>query len=232
MKVHIDNKLYFFKKTLLKFKGVFCIIYFLHHAALSQEIKKDIIPLLKTKPQLDLRFNTRNSFISTRSARISGIKIGLSFEKKLKIGIGYNWLNSSITKNYHFESNIGEVNSYLEKLNLQYISPYIEYTYYHSKKLELTIPIHLGVGWTYFTYQNSPKNMSNLKPRSDLKLLLLYEPYSIAYYKPLPYLGIGFGLGYRLILISKSNYNLNSPTYVVKLKIYFEEVKKNIIQNN
>jgi hypothetical protein len=59
-------------------------------------------------------------------------------------------------------------------------------------------------------------------------LLVLYEPYSIGIYKFTPWFGLGFGIGYRLVLVGNKtiNENINSPIYVVKAKLYASELLK------
>ncbi len=161
---------------------------------------------LKQKPQLDFKVDSRNSFISNRQARIFGVKVGLNFNKKVKIGIGYNWITSDVFRP-----------SDKSFLKYAYLSPYFEYVYYKQDKWWLSIPVQFGLGWARYQYNNNSHT-------SPTYFLLHYEPAMIGMYEPVRYLAVGGGVGYRLMLIGQKNLDnkLTAPIYIIKVKLYLD----------
>lgn len=169
---------------------------------------------LKHKPSLYATFDSRGSFISNEIAQIKSVKLGLTYNKQFTIALGYNWLNTN------FETTIG--NGVKAKLNMQYITPYIEYSFLERKNIEVTIPVYLGLGRAF--YQDEQKN------NHQQNFILTYEPAMTATYRFLKYFGVGAGLGYRLMLVgnNKINEQFNSPIYLFKAKIFFGRLYKDL----
>jgi len=169
------------------------------------------------KPTVDFRIDTRNSFITHFYARIIGIKLGLDFNKTVKVGVGYNWLSSEIYKQ-------NDKNN--AQLKFWYLSPYLEYTFYRKEKWELSIPVLLGFGSSFYERINSTGHLVI----TDKHFMTLYEPYMTGQYKIIPWMGLGFGVGYRLIIIgSKESYSqLSSPIYVLKIKVLLGEIYRSM----
>lgn len=206
---------------LLLVKGIFVTWIFanstLGYAQTSEPFIDSIKSSFYNKPKLDLRVDARTSFITTKPARIFGIKLGLNFNDKVQVGVGYNWLISDIKTDRKIVIN-GSIELVDSRLVLQYVSPYFEYTYYNSPKLELSIPVMIGLGYSRYTAASS---FYQFVPDSKKNVVMFYEPYSVGVYKPIPFVGIGFGVGYRLLFIGNKSIseNLNSAIYVFKVKL-------------
>lgn len=174
------------------------------------------------KPKLDVRFGARNSFITTKHAKIFGVKVGLNYNNTVKIGVGYNWLLSDIERvNKVFNNETEE--EIISKLKFNYVSPYIEYVFLQHKKWETSIPVSIGFGAVNY-------KSTNVAFTTTKKFVLLYEPYMMAQYKFTRYTGVGFGVGYRLLVLGNSamNENFNSPIYVLKFKVFFSDIYRDI----
>lgn len=218
------------KKMPLKlFKGIFVYVVlfpFVLTAQTSEPFIDSIINSFNYPPRLDLRLDARTSFITNNPARIVGVKLGVDFNDKVKVGIGYNWLRSTILNNEYINKGLGRTEIYT-RLVLRYFSPYFEYTYHNSPKLELSIPVMIGLGTSHYTplnVQDSPFYTSN--PR----MVVFYEPSSTGLYKPIKWFGIGFGIGYRLVFVGNRglNQNFNSPIYVLRAKLLLGEIYRSI----
>lgn len=221
---HTNFKIYDTIKMPLT-KGIFfALILFCCSLDTYAQFFDSIKVAMHNKPSVDFRFDSRTSFITTHPAKISGVKIGLAFNKTVKLGVGYNWLNTSLFKHSFTTDQSGITRKVTYKLILNYISPYFEYTYFNARKFELSIPVMIGLGKTKYT---PLEYWLNVKPINSA-FLLLYEPTSIAVYKVFPWLGLGLGIGYRLVLIGNRtiNDNMNSPIYVYKVKFYPSELLK------
>lgn len=181
------------------------------------------------KPHLFAKLDTRNSFVENSRAKIFGIKTGLNFGKRLHVGVGYNQLYppaKDFDRQYYFSSTItSEKDSVPARLRMYYFSAHIEYIFYQTKHWELSIPLQIGLGKTYYIY-----TISNKKGRTQENLNFIYEPAVSVEYKFVKWLGVGADVGFRFMLTSdrKINQKFNSPTYAFKLLIYYNEIFKSI----
>ncbi len=186
------------------------------------DFEDDFNSSFRTKPKLDLKLDTRFSFISANDIRTTGAKIGLSFNHKFKLGLGYNQLI------YPSRSYIKKENQAIKvELNYQYISPYLEYIYYTSKRWEFNLSTQIGFGQASYQYFD---NITAKEKKTNQSFILSYEPSLLIDYKIVRWFGIGTGVGYRLILYKnkKITEQLTSPVYIFKLKIYLGEIVKTI----
>jgi hypothetical protein len=191
------------------FLAIFFI--FLNLSANSQFIDS-ISKNIKAKPVFFIKLDTRGSFVSNRHVVINGIKGGLSFDKKLKVGLGYNWLKSNYQPFYN------GINVNLISHN---ISAFIDYIFLKKGPFEYTANIQLGFGNVMYKHNQIPLENS---------AALFYEQSISAEYRFLKYFGIGFGLGYRFAVYNKRyiNEKLSAPVYIARLKLYFGDIYKEI----
>lgn len=195
--------------------GVLCLVFV---GNIRAQFLDSLVASFKHSPRIDIRQDSRNSFLIKNFVSISGIKVGLNFNRRVKFGIGYDWVAPSIFK-WHSPTQQALV------LKMRYYSPYFEYQYYKSKHWEYSIPLQLGTG--LFFYKNYLKDGTPYKTQKYY--FLTYEPHLIVTYKFLKYFGLGFGLGYRLVLIGPGlGKEMNSPMYVIKTKIYFEDIYRDL----
>lgn len=184
--------------------------------------ESDVKKSFKQKPQLDVKFDFRFSFIASRDFRTSGFKIGLSFNRKFKMGLGYNQLivpaKSTIIDNDKL---------FNAELKYIYFSPYFEYVYYTSKRWEFNLSAQIGVGRGHYQYYNVEENRTI---KTKYSTILSYEPVMLIDYKIIRWFGVGTGVGYRLIFYKNSNIeeHLTSPVYVFKVKVYLGEIVRTI----
>lgn len=176
----------------------------------------------KSKPQLDVKFDSRFSFIRGVDFRTSGFKIGVSFNRKFKTGLGYNQL--IIPAKSTIES---EERKFDAELKYIYFSPYFEYVYHSSKRWEFNLSSQIGIGRAHYQYFNPT---SEKAVRTRYSNVISYEPAMLIDYKIIRWVGIGTGVGYRLVLYKNSGIEekITSPVYIVKLKIYLGEIVRTI----
>jgi len=190
-------------------------LFFLFFNAYPQFVE-NIKNSLATKPKIFVSFNSTGSFVSNKNANVYSIKAGLNFNKTIKLGIAYNWLNSDIKKNI-----IVNNDTLTDYLKLNYLSIFTEYVIMNNKNVEVYMPIILGAGKTSYIYYFNNKKYTDVST-----FAILYENHLIATYKFLKYFGIGGGLGYRLMLKGSNTVgnHFTSLIYIVKFKIYFSEL--------
>lgn len=190
---------------------------------------------LKQKPHVFGKLDTRNSFIYNRRIKIFGLKTGLSFGKRLFIGLGYNQIypNAKATKNFdkqiYYTNELNTTDSVTAKLQLFYLSAQVEYIYYRNKHWQLSMPLQIGVGQTYYKYE-----LFGNKQYSERYTCLIYEPAISVEYRFVKWIGVGAEVGFRFMLTRNKEFNqhFNSPTYAFNLLIYYNEIFKSLFPNS
>lgn len=207
-------------KVLLTISVLCCLCVQLNAQHFEAEIKQ----ALKTKPKLDFRLDSRNSFINQNGVKVFGFKVGAQFDDKLSFGLGYNFLWSELSKEFNEGGSLANA-----KLGFYYFSPYVEYVFYEDQKWQLSIPLQVGLGESYY------KNTSDIGPQFyDRQFVASYEPAIAFQYRFLTYFGAGMGVGYRLMIIPNTEIEeqFTSPVYVFKFKVYFEKLLEDFGPNN
>lgn len=199
-----------------KFKLFFCLM-LVSTAGFSQQFEQELKEAIKEKPRFEVRFDSRNSFISQSGVRVFGVKLGLQFQEKLSIGLGYNQLWSSLTN-----QDIQWQNQFVRgELKFNYFSPYVEYVFYQDQYWEMSIPVQFGIGSAYY------ENKTEIgPPELHKKTVVSYEPAITFQYRFMKYFAAGMGVGYRLMIIPNREIKerFTAPVYLFKFKIYFQDL--------
>lgn len=179
---------------------------------------------LKQKPALLLKFDSRNTFITSTIVRTLGLKAGVSYNNRLAFGLGYNQLVSDVERTRIIENPPFEPDTVNYQLKYFYFSPFVEYVFYKDPRWKLSIPVQIGVG-------QSRLETDEYNPPAKVlgkDLMISYEPAITAEYKIIPWFGIGAGVGYRLMIYGNKNLNeqFTAPVYIFKAKIFFKEILK------
>lgn len=177
--------------------------------------------LMHSKPSIDARLESRWSFINNTPTKVSGVRLGLSFRRKLKIGIGYSWLDRKVSEKLRTTDAYGNSISVDNYLKFGYICYYADFVFYKTKRWQLSIPIQAGTGLYWRQYSNGTDLIKSKK-----RFLLLYEPGISTQYKITKWLGLGADVCVRLTL-RNTNYlsnTLNSPVYAGKILIWFDQI--------
>ena len=174
-----------------------------------------------TKPKLDVKFDNRFSFIRDNDVKTIGIKVGLSFRRKFKVGLGINNMLLPVQSKYITNAGIAVT----VNLKYFYFSPYIEYVYYNTRRWEFSLSTQIGIGSANYQYDDNGK-----KIKLNQSTILSYEPAMLIDYKIIRWFGIGSGVGYRLVFFKSPGIKekFSSPEYVIKLKVYLGEIFRTI----
>jgi hypothetical protein len=173
------------------------------------------------KPSIDARLESRHSFIKNDLVKVTGVRLGLIFQKKLKVGIGYSWLKSNVTNNLAITNYLGKPDTVKNFLKFGYIAYYADFVFHKTKRWQLSVPLQLGTGLAWFKYNNGNEDIKSKK-----HFLSLYEPGITVQFKITKWLGLGADIGYRFTL-KNTQYvgdKLNSPTYAFKLMLWFDQL--------
>lgn len=199
-----------------------CFLYAQYDPAKDVVFEDEFRKSFKTKPKLDVKFDNRFSFIRDGALKTIGVKVGLNFRRKFKVGLGINQMLVPIETTTFNEAG----DEFPVNLEYFYFSPYIEYVYHNSRKWEFSLAIQHGVGGASYQYQNPQGEKIKLQQ----SMVLSYEPAMLIDYKIVKWAGIGTGVGYRFVYYKETDINerFSSPEYVIKLKIYLGEIVRTI----
>lgn len=210
-------------------KGIFFALFFLFQINVAQAQKdfvEDIKFSLQQNPSPDFRVDSRHSFVANRIARILGIKAGLDYNQKVKIGLGFNFLWNEVEQERVLTNELGNLDTLNATFKLNYFSPYFEYVFYQEEKWQISVLGLVGVGKSRFDYTDN----TGFKGSINNSWVFLWEPYMSAEYKIWKYVGVGAGVGYRLAYSSNAftRSRLSSPIYILKLKVYLKDLLKDL----
>lgn len=196
----------------------FLCLWFRQHAQLMDSIGY----FLKQPYSIDARLESRNSFIDNQLISVSGVRLGLSFKRKLKLGIGLSWLESPVTEKFQSKNILGMDTSINRFLKFMYVCYYADFVFYKTKRWQLSVPIQVGTGASWF----QSNNKYSFDNKSSKYFLLLYEPGITAQFKVFRWFGVGTDVAYRFTMKNnkKVSEKLMSPTYSFKILFWFDQL--------
>ena len=165
----------------------------------------------RQSPKLLVGLDSRRSFISGRDVKVMGLRVGLEFEKRARVGFGVYTLASQFQRKFIQINYLGLADTVTTQLEFSYMTAYFEYILLTTKHWEVSFPIHVGIGDVGFS-----------KVAGEPQACLLTEVNAWASYKIFPFLGLAGGVGYRQILAGGDaiRENFNAPTYNFGIKFW------------
>lgn len=210
-----------FKKNTFTLKTITLLILLV----LSFNIEAQFLDTLKSithkKPSIDARLESRNSFITNYRAKISGVRLGVVFQKKLKVGIGYSWLAADIYDKKSIYNSLGKLDTVNNYLKLSYVAFYTDFVFHKTKRWQLSVPLQWGAGFSWHRYTDGNNTITSKKD-----YLLIYEPGISVQFKLLRWCGLGTDIAYRFAIEEHTGLSskLNSPTYAFKFLVWFDQL--------
>jgi hypothetical protein len=202
-------------KNLLFFLLLFPLASFAQFADSLREV-------VRHKSSIDARLESRYSFMDHRLISVSGVRLGIAFQRKLRIGGGISWLSTELAEEkspFYRDIRPAGVNRYFKFVYLCY---YADFVFHKTKRWQLSVPIQAGGGLSWFQ-DKTGYSFSNRDPKY---LLLLYEPGITAQFKVFKWAGLGADVAYRFTLKNRQKISgqLNSPTYSFKILFWFDQL--------
>ncbi len=200
---------------------IFFFVLFIFFFKANAQLLDSLKVIIKSKSSIDLRIESRYSFIDNELADISGIRIGVSFRRKLKFGGGISWLKSDLAETVFVPNENGILISTPKYLKLAYACLYADFVFYKTKRWQVSVPLQIGAGATWFQYEKGYHLNSTNK-----RLLLLYEPGISTQFKIFKWFGLGVGVCYRFAIKNNSaiSERLSSPTYAFKVLFWADQL--------
>ncbi len=185
--------------------------------------------IFKRRKSIDLRLESRNSFIHNELISVTGIRGGIAFQRKLRIGCGISWLKTNFQTPFYIQNSFGKIDTTPKFLKFAYFCGYIDFVFYKTKRWQLSVPIQLGSGVSWF----QESKVYSFDNKDAKHFLLLYEPGITVQFKIFKWLGVGSDVAYRFTLknTKKIGEKLNSPTYSFKLLTWFDQLYYQLFPN-
>jgi hypothetical protein len=117
------------------------------------------------------------------------------------------------------------------QLEMSFYPVCFEYTFYRKYPWQFSVPLSIGVGNSYFWYY---KNAAGDKGETDKETVALLTMNVDAQYKIIKWVGVGAGLGFRVMLKDNNNIheNFNSVIYSLQIRIFVDEIYRSLFLKN
>jgi hypothetical protein len=214
----------------LTMRVFFLPLLFLPSVLLCQpsSLKDSLSAAFDEAPRLVVRFETRNSFVTGKPAHVRGLKAGYQFGETVVLGVGYHWLERKLTQELVVNTPDGQEVVDAE-IRMDYVSAHFDYTFYRQNNWYVSIPVQLGFGRSSLEY-----DLEGDSRKTRFGSMVLYEPAMSVEYRLLKYIGLGAGVGYRLMLLNNKGIdgNFNSPTYSLRVRLLLGKIYQDWVRNN
>lgn len=184
---------------------------------------RDMNRHLQEKPKVSFSFDNRNTFMLGQNANIVGIRAGLEFNERVRIGAGIYGLNTDIPRMIIIpHDSIGiPPDTLLSQVGFSYLSLFTEYAFFKSKRWEFAVPLYLGLGSTSYragSYEYRKATVSLLETS-------LYGQFYV-----FSWLAFHAGAGYRLMLNTNPAVSgrFSGPVYTLGVKVYFGKLYRSV----
>ncbi len=208
------------------------LVVLLIHLSVHAQYLDTMHAVFNHKSSIDARLESRNSFINNELISVTGVRLGVAFQRKLRIGGGFSWLKSEVKKVDYGKSDNGTiVDTTTRFLKFGYLCYYIDFVFYKTKRWQLSVPIQAGTGISWL--QQDKKIRPSLFKRTNY-LLVLYEPGITVQFKITKWLGLGTDVAYRFTLKNNKyvGEKLNSPTYAFKVLFWADQLFYDLFPNS
>jgi hypothetical protein len=185
---------------------------------------------LQQKPKVFATLANFNTFIDHQYANIFRVKAGLTYNQKIRFGIGYsNLANNSVITTIHInEDNLDYYTN--GKLSYSSFSVSAEYFFFDKYPWQCTVtPFQIGVGGASYEYfDRTLQTLTNTASET----IILYQPEVSAQYSIFTWFGVGATVGYRLTLYrsQKLIQNLDAPTFAIDFRLFLDEIYKELFE--
>lgn len=188
---------------------------------LNAQLFDSLPSVFRQKQSIDARLESRYSFIGGDVAAMNGVRLGIAYQRKLRMGGGLSWLNTPLPARVPvYETATGFRN--WKYLKFAYLCYYIDVVFYKTKRWQLSVPLQLGTGMMWYQH----KRGYHLTTGETKYFILFYEPGITVQYKITKWFGLGSDVAYRFALKDNRRVpqRLSSPTYSFKILFWFDQL--------
>lgn len=203
-------------------KKLALIVCFVSCSLLKAQFLDSLNVVFRSKSIIDARIESRYSFIRNNIISVRGIRIGVAYKRKLRIGGGISWLKTDRPYYFYEPNEFGNLVEQKKYLKFAYLCYYIDFVYYRTKRWQLSVPIQAGTGFVWYRKFRGYNFLEGEKKR----FVMLYEPGITAQFKIFKWCGLGGDAAFRFIMKreKKIGEQLNSPTFSIKLLFWPDQL--------
>lgn len=217
---------------------VLIVCLFLSGLGLKAQLMDTLRDLFRHNYSIDARLESRNGFIDNRLSSVSGVRLGLAFQRKFRFGVGVSWLKTQgsnwfreeIKKDFYYFNGAGQPDTVSKYLKLAYLCLYADFVFYKTKRWQLSVPIQVGLGNLWF----QPERRYVFRARERKYFMFLYEPGITVQYKIFKWAGLGTDVAYRFAMQKHhdTGVRLSSPSLTFKLLFWFDQLFYDLFPNS
>ncbi len=182
---------------------------------------------LHQKPRFFCNLLTYNSFVSDEFVNFFGFKAGLKYNKRIKFGLGFFYLNPNAVVSsirVQEDSLVTQTNG---ELQARFFTLSAEYIYFSKFPWQFSVfPLEFGVGGAHYRYISQLGDHPRLET-PDVALIF-YQPSITAQYSIFKWFGVGASAGYRFTLYSSKEVkeDFNSIGFSIGIRLFVDEAYK------
>jgi len=181
---------------------------------IREDMFESIKSSLKHEPKIYFSFDNKSAFITNRKSDFLGAKLGLEYNSVFRYGIGFSTLF-----NKKYSGIINGIKKSNERLSFNYFSLFAEYIFNKKKNYDFSLPVQLSMGYSW---------IGNNKVTKTGHFMMFYETQLNGMYYFFNFVGLGAGVGYRIMFIDNTNIDekFTAPIYSLKVKLIFGKLFK------
>ena len=170
----------------------------------------------KVKPTVVFGLDSRITFFSNVTTPIHGVKLGLDFDHRWRVGIGYFRMFSKVNGTY-----VHDTVTYIGRLRFNYLAGFYEYVPVRKRKWEISLPGYVGAGTAKLEAADSLTR----------RFVGVSELSVQGHYKIFEWLGLGGGVGYRVLFVPNKRIEerLSNPVISYKIRIWIAPLYRSIV---
>ena len=184
---------------------------------------------LSCRPKFFLNLTTSYTFISDELVNLSGFRMGLNYNRRIKFGTGFFSLrpNKVVSTIEVMEDTMKTVTN--GKLEASFFSITTEYIFFNDFPWQFSVfPVDLGIGGAHYRYL-SQRGDGRWLETPDVALVF-YQPSVTAQYSLFQWLGVSAAIGYRFTLYSSKELreDFSSPLFSAGIKLFLDEAYRSV----
>jgi len=197
------------------------IIIFLFFASLitAQESESN-------KPDFQFQIDSRQTFVSRKSATIFGIRGGVLIDNKYGLGLGiyssnlFGILGRTVQKDY-IDNSLEPPQTFSSEVGFHYFSFYGEYTILENTRWKFTANSQIGTGRVDISFNEPAEPKQSIRTGKNL-----IEHSIKADVKTFEWLRLKAGIGYRYLTGGETQVKqaFNAPIYIISFSIDFKKL--------
>jgi hypothetical protein len=166
--------------------------------------------------------DNRNSFINGRKAQFGGIQLGVILFEEHTLGIGLYGITQQSKAKYRV---LDDTISAQKSISLNYFTLFYEFSFFERKHFDISLPIEVGLGGYDIKWENSRTGRLYRERKGGIILTGIgVQPT----WMPLPWVGVSFLVGYRLVLDNATSENFNGLYYNLGLNFDLRQIYRDI----